>query len=334
MWAGEFYKSAEAHWVQPNTCVEFSFDPPSGTRSLRPNQSAQVRVDLRTKAGELPVPWATSNIGVIGGAGTVSPRSAQASPGAPATLTYTASSQPRGGNGIDLATTSRAGVAAGQWRIRAEGPPQWSGSITVVETFSSASSGQNGDIGAHTTEETETTELKVTVTDGVDESGSDALSSLSGRAEGRFQRLKTYAGWTTGYAGNCGSIKNRRMNNNSRETSSGSGSGDAAISVSLSDDGTYVIAANTTTIVMPINGQTSSTLEVLRTGARDCYVAVRADTLEHAPMERPVGGMIQAGGRVDPKAPGVLAGSKTEESPAEGSGGKRVKTTTWQFRRQ
>jgi hypothetical protein len=210
-----------------------------------------------------------------------------------------------------------------------EGPPQWSGTISVVETAISESSGENPGTGAHTTQETETTQLSVTVTDGVDPSGSNMIASLSGRFEGRYQRLQTYAGWVRD---SCGSIKNRKMNNTSRDTSTGSGGGNAAISVSLSEDGTYVIAADSPEVVIQLTGQTSGELEVLRPGSGDCVVHVKQESREHVPLERSVGGVIQASGRVDPKAPDVLAGSKTEES-AQGSSGKRVKTTTWQFRR-
>jgi hypothetical protein len=119
LWAGEFYAAAELNWIKENECVEFAFDPPSDQRSLAPNESAQVRVELRTKAGGLPVPWETPEVRAIDGVGTVSPRPARA-PAGTATLTYTASSQPRRGHGIQLFTTSRAGVAGGEkgkWRI-------------------------------------------------------------------------------------------------------------------------------------------------------------------------------------------------------------------------
>ena len=62
MWAGEFYKAAEANWNKLNECVEFAFDPPSDQLSLAPNESAPVRVELHTKAGTLPVPWETSSV--------------------------------------------------------------------------------------------------------------------------------------------------------------------------------------------------------------------------------------------------------------------------------
>ena len=212
-----------------------------------------------------------------------------------------------------------------------ESPPQWSGTISVVETTISESSGENPGNGAHTTQETETTQLSVTVTDGVDPSGSNTTASLNGRFEGRYQRLQTYAGWVRN---SCGSIKNRKMNNTSRDTSTGSGGGNAAISVSLSEDGTYVIAANSPEVVIQLTGQTSGELEVLRPGSGDCVVHVKQESREHVPLERSVGGVIQASGRVDPKTPNVLAGSKTEETPSSRGRGKTVKTTTWQFRRQ
>ena len=117
LWAGEFYKTAEAEWRKKNACVEFSFDPPTETRSLEPNESVQVRVELRTKEGSAPVPWRSAYVNAINGVGTVSPRSVEAEPGAPATVTYTASSRPRQGHGIDLATTSRAGIAEAKWLI-------------------------------------------------------------------------------------------------------------------------------------------------------------------------------------------------------------------------
>lgn len=117
VWAGEFYKAAELEWWKPSECVEFSFEPPSDTRALGPNESAQVRAELRSKQGGAPVPWQTDSIGALQGQGTVSPRPARAADGAGATLTYTAAAQPRRGHGIDLAATSRAGVGEGKWRI-------------------------------------------------------------------------------------------------------------------------------------------------------------------------------------------------------------------------
>ena len=308
LWAGEFYKSAEVNWNKENECVEFELSPPSDQLSLGPNESAPVRVELHTKAGALPVPWETSSVQAMGG-GTVSPRPARA-PAGTATLTYTASSAPRRGHGIDLATTSRAGNAVSKWRIT-DNDGRWSGTITVIETSSSTSSGASPfDRGAHTIEETETTQVTVRVTDGVDPSGTRALATLKGRVEGRFERVKTFAGWVRD---SCGSIKNRKMNNTSKETSTGSGAGDSTISVSVSVDGTYAITAVSPDVVMPIAGQVNGSLEVFRSGRQDCVVFVKTDSREHVPLQQPVSGLLQATGTVDPKAPNVLAGSKTED---------------------
>jgi hypothetical protein len=141
--ADQIYGTAQTEWLKPNECVEFSFDPPSEQRALGPNEAAQVRVELRTKAGNESVPWTSDRIGVVGGAGTVSPRSVQSRPGSPVTLTYTASSQPRRGNGIELGTLSRAGIADGRWRIieraRYEG--------TFTQTFNVATGAQNTTTG-------------------------------------------------------------------------------------------------------------------------------------------------------------------------------------------
>ena len=76
-----------------------------------------MRVELRSKGDGATVPWQTDNLGAIQGIGTVSPRRVEIPDSTPATLTYTASARPRRGNGIDVATTSRAGVGNGLWRI-------------------------------------------------------------------------------------------------------------------------------------------------------------------------------------------------------------------------
>ena len=214
-------------------------------------------------------------------------------------------------------------------------PGRWTGSISVVETTLSSSSGEAPfNRGAHTIQETETDQITVRVTDTTsDQSG---LATLKGQTEAKYTRLKTFAGWTLE---SCGNITGRKMNNTSRESSNGTGTGDSAISVTMFDDGTYLIGASSTDFVMPITGQNSGELEVFRSnGNNGCYVATKADTQEHVPLERPVGGLIQATGRVDPKAPNVLKGSVTEEhgpsgTPQPGTTYRRVKTTTWEFTR-
>src|SRR5688572_2830030 len=328
LWAGEFYKSAEVNWNKENECVEFEFGPPSDQISLAPSQSVEVRTELHTKAGTLPVPWETSTIRAMNG-GTVSPRPVRA-PAGTATLTYTASSAPRRGHGIDLATTSRAGNAVGKWRIT-DNDGRWSGTITVIETSSSTSSGASPfDRGAHTIEETETTQVTVRVTDGVDPSSTRALATVKGRVDGRYQRVKKFAGWTRE---SCGSIKNRKMNNTSAETSTGSATGDSTISVAVSADGTYSIAAVSADVLIPLAAQFNESLEEFRSGGQDCVVSLRADSPADVPLEQPHSRLLQAPGTVHPKAPNVQPGSRAGLL-SQGDNTKRERTTTWQFRRQ
>jgi len=128
--AGTLYRNAELEWRKLNACVEFSFDPPTDTVELGPNQSRQVRVELKSKKDGASVPWKSDNIGPIRSIGTVAPRRVESADGAPVTLTYTASARPRAGHGIDLATTSRAGFAGEQpWRI----VDRYEGTFTQVD---------------------------------------------------------------------------------------------------------------------------------------------------------------------------------------------------------
>ena len=115
--AGVLYREAELEWLTIDECVEFSFEPPTDTAMLGPNESREVSFELRAKEDGAPVPWISENIGAIGGIGTVSPRRVQPADKAAVTLKYTASERPRRGHGIDNAATSRAGVANGKWRI-------------------------------------------------------------------------------------------------------------------------------------------------------------------------------------------------------------------------
>jgi hypothetical protein len=210
-------------------------------------------------------------------------------------------------------------------------PGRWSGTLSVVETTISESSGRGTfDMGAHTLQETETIEMKVEVLNTISEYPMSALqASLTGRMEGRYSLLKTYASWQKK---SCAQIANRPMNNTSRDRSGGSGQADATITVNVFDDGQYVIAAGADGFSIPITGEFSSELEVFRSGAHGCTVEMKTESRPHAPMSRAAGGLIQINGRVDPNNRNVLSGSTTENS---GSGGeKRVKTTTWSFRRQ
>ena len=117
--AGSIYKEAELVWNNPRPpqCAEFSFDPATATRFLRANQSAEVRAELRPKAGGAIVGGAELQAGPLGGIGTLAPREGRTQDGTPFTFTYTASANPKMGHGFDVAARSRAGVALGQWEI-------------------------------------------------------------------------------------------------------------------------------------------------------------------------------------------------------------------------
>src|SRR6185503_21085776 len=127
--AGVLYRAAELEWTKLNECVEFSFDPPTDTEQLGPNQARQVRVDFKSKEDGAAVPWMSDRIGAIRAIGTVEPRQVENADGAPVTLTYTASARPRRGHGIDVATESQAGVGNGLWRI----VDRYEGTFTQVD---------------------------------------------------------------------------------------------------------------------------------------------------------------------------------------------------------
>lgn len=134
---GTMYATAELEWLKENACVEFTFDPPTDSRALAPNEAAQVRIGLRTKEGGSSLAWKTDSLGPLQGIGSVSPRKAEAQPGAPATITYTASSKPRRGHGIELASLSRAGLGSGKWRIIE--PARFEGRFTQTDSVGLAS---------------------------------------------------------------------------------------------------------------------------------------------------------------------------------------------------
>ena len=117
--AGAIYKDAELVWNKPDPpqCAEFSFDPPTETLSMRANQSAEVRTELRPKAGGGAVGGAQLQANALQGIGTLRPHEGRTQDDMPFTFTYTASANPKAGHGFDVAARSRAGVALGKWVI-------------------------------------------------------------------------------------------------------------------------------------------------------------------------------------------------------------------------
>lgn len=118
MWmAAPIYREALLEWTKMNECVEFSFDPPSEERSLGPNESAEIRTELKTKDGKFPVGGAKMQANALQGIGNLAPHQGETRVDAPFTFAYTASPNPRPGHGFDVATFSRAGAAGAKWKI-------------------------------------------------------------------------------------------------------------------------------------------------------------------------------------------------------------------------
>ena len=115
--AGPVYTEAQLEWLTPSRCVEFSFDPPTASRALGPNEAADVRTELRTKAGGVRVGSGSFQANPLDGVGAVAPRKGDTRADAPFVMTYTATANPKKGNGFSVAAASRAGFADGEWRI-------------------------------------------------------------------------------------------------------------------------------------------------------------------------------------------------------------------------
>lgn len=114
---GWIYSLAELEWQKPNACVELAFEPASDTKALGANASADVKIGLRTK-GSQPARAGFKAEGIrVLREGSVTPRTAEAQPGAQASVTFTAPARPRRGDGISLLALSKAGVAEDKWRI-------------------------------------------------------------------------------------------------------------------------------------------------------------------------------------------------------------------------
>lgn len=135
--AAWIYSMAELEWIKANTCVELAFDPPTDSRALGANATADVKIGLRTKGS----PSASAGFKVDGiqvlRQGSVSPKKIQAKAGEQASVTYTASAKPKRGDGITLAAVSRAGVAEDKWRIIDRS--RYEGTFTQTSTASMGS---------------------------------------------------------------------------------------------------------------------------------------------------------------------------------------------------
>lgn len=136
MWMGStLYTQAQTHWNMLDACAELAFEPATRTRALGPNQSADVRVTLRTKADKAPIGGAEFQAGPLEGIGALTPRGGRTE-SAPIDFTYTASANPKNGNGFDIGARSRAGLASGKWQIVAATPLE--GTFTQTRTMNAS----------------------------------------------------------------------------------------------------------------------------------------------------------------------------------------------------
>jgi hypothetical protein len=137
MWmSSTLYTQAQTHWNMLDTCAEFAFEPATRTRALGPNQSADVRVTLRTKDDKAPIGGAEFQAGPLEAIGTLTPRGGRTEPSAPIDFTYTASANPNNRHGFDIAARSRAGIASGKWQILAATP--FEGTFTQTRTMNAS----------------------------------------------------------------------------------------------------------------------------------------------------------------------------------------------------
>ena len=147
MWMGStLYTQAQTHWNMIDACAEFAFEPATRTRALGPNQSADVRVTLRTKDGKVPIGGAEFQANALAGIGTLTPHGGRTDASAPIDFTYTASANPQNAHGFDVAARSRAGIAAAEWHIVAATP--FEGTFTQTRTMNISGANLPADVRA------------------------------------------------------------------------------------------------------------------------------------------------------------------------------------------
>jgi hypothetical protein len=119
--ASTIYHEALLEWNKEGECVEFAFDPPSESRALGPNATAEVHAVLRTKEEKAAVGGGKFQANSLLGIGTLTPHGGETRADAPSVFRYTATAKPKKGDGFDVGTLSRAGFGSGKWKI---GPPE------------------------------------------------------------------------------------------------------------------------------------------------------------------------------------------------------------------
>jgi len=111
--------SAQVAWRQPNACGELVFDPPSESRSVSPGETVEIKVKVRTREGQQPIPKGIWDATVVQG-GTVVEASGRVSPDGTFVVRYVArsSSSPKEGDGVRIEALTPAGYPRDTWKIR------------------------------------------------------------------------------------------------------------------------------------------------------------------------------------------------------------------------
>jgi hypothetical protein len=152
-WAGIYYGIAQIKWnggeggpggsSKQGVCVDVAFDPPSNTLQPPLGTQTTVKAMVKTKAGEsvkaeFHDAHAYSNAGGNSNLGSVSPEGGPSDGGSPMKFVYIAPNRKIKDPGFQVAATSRAGAAVGEWHAGLG--TGWSGQITYL----SQNTGDNG----------------------------------------------------------------------------------------------------------------------------------------------------------------------------------------------
>ncbi|GEM_PF-1608415 len=204
-----------------------------------------------------------------------------------------------------------------------DGPGKWTGAMSRVSTtIKTWSNGSN--------QETWTSRLEIKITETVDEQDDAGLyGSLKGRATESYTMQGTSSRSTT--VTRCGRDQTLRFS--SRDFGSGSGEGVASVSVTVSEDGQYIVGASTRTNMSHEGGHSEE--EEHFGGTCEVSTIPRSDSLPKS-TEPIWTSFIQGVGTVDPKDPNTLKGESTKESNSGtvGNATKFTETITWSLTRE
>jgi hypothetical protein len=159
-WGGVYYSMAQTRWRQ-GLCAKLSFNPPSNTIQPALGTDAAVKVEVKSKSGEI-VKGKFQNARAYAG-GRINPPIGTSDVGSPLPFTYTAPNQKAASNsnaGFAVEATSRAGIALGEWHTNLG--TGWSGQISCSRVSQEGGSNEQQFWSNYTA-----TQLTIDLTDGV-----------------------------------------------------------------------------------------------------------------------------------------------------------------------